>query len=129
MSTKALRIAVIEDSPEFLASITSLLSEIPDIVFAGSAATAEGALELLRRAEPDLVLLDVYLQRGTGMDVLKDLSFKRDHAVIAVMTNAPSSTLERCCLELGAKDFVDKADIVDWLPKLIELVKQSMSVA
>ena len=119
------RVAVIEDSPEFLSAIEALLTEIPGAVLAGTSAAADDAIQLLRKARPDLVLLDVFLAHGTGLDVLRSLRAEGNQTTIVVMTGTPSPEMEAACRGLGASEFVDKADLLKWLPDVLERARTS----
>ena len=72
-----------------------------------SARSAREALDLARRAEPDLVLLDLALPDGDGRDVCREL--RRHSDVPIVMLTARGTETDRVVgLELGADDYVVK---------------------
>jgi CheY-like chemotaxis protein len=130
IGTRPLRIAVIEDSPEFLSAIQSLLaSETPDAVITGTATSASEGIELLQGTEPDLLLLDLFLEHSTGIDVLRHLQTAGNDTPTVVMTNAPSAELRRLCFHFGAHAFLDKADLLDWLPQQIAEAQQAIARA
>jgi two-component system response regulator CpxR len=65
------------------------------------------ALEEVRRAEPDLVVLDVMMPVMNGLDVLKEL--RRESRLPVIMLTARGDDLDRILgLELGADDYVPK---------------------
>ena len=71
------------------------------------AATAAAALDLARRTEPDLVLLDVMLPDGSGYDVCREL--RAGSAVPIIMLTARGEETDRIVgLELGADDYIVK---------------------
>ncbi len=71
------------------------------------AGTAREALESARSAQPDLVLLDIGLPDGSGLDVCREL--RRDAEVPIIMLTARGSEADRVAgLELGADDYVVK---------------------
>ena len=74
---------------------------------ASVAAPAAEALELARRLEPDVVLLDVMLPDGSGFDVCREL--RRESQVPIIMVTARGDETDRIVgLELGADDYVTK---------------------
>lgn len=127
IDTTPVRVAVIEDSPEFLTAVETFLSELPGAVLAGTSAAADDAIQLLRNCRPDLVLLDVFLAHGTGLDVLRRLQAKGNQTMTIVMTGTPSPELKALCLALGASQFVDKAELLEWLPEVIDQARRSIS--
>src|SRR5919107_1855367 len=90
-------------------SITEPLSEaLAREGFATEVAeTAADALPLARRAEPDLVLLDVMLPDGSGYDVCREL--RAGSGVPIIMLTARGEETDRIVgLELGADDYIVK---------------------
>jgi len=71
------------------------------------AATARAALELFRRHDPQLVLLDIALPDGDGREVCREL--RRESSVPIIMLTARGTETDRVVgLELGADDYVVK---------------------
>src|ERR1035438_6324178 len=67
------------------------------------ASTAAGALELMEAEEPDVVLLDLTLPDGDGLDLCREL--RRTSAVPIIMLTARGTVSDRVLgLELGADD-------------------------
>jgi two-component system, OmpR family, response regulator RegX3 len=74
---------------------------------ASVARTASEALDLARDLDPDVVLLDVMLPDGSGLDVCREL--RRDSRVPIIMVTARGEEADRIVgLELGADDYVTK---------------------
>ena len=80
------RVIVIEDEPEVLATLREMLVDLGWEV--STALDAEQGREAMRRAHPDVVILDLVLPGRSGFDLLPDL--QRDHPnlpVIAITAN------------------------------------------
>jgi two-component system cell cycle response regulator len=62
------------------------------------------------RSAPDLILLDINMPGGTGIEVLKRLrvSSKTQHIPVIVVSGDQSPTTEATARELGAHDFIHK---------------------
>lgn len=81
---KKYRIALVDDDPASLSSLELLLETAFGFVeICGSASNVKEAVELIERAEPDVVFMDVELPDGTGFDVLEKCRYK-DYKVIFV---------------------------------------------
>jgi two-component system, OmpR family, response regulator RegX3 len=72
-----------------------------------SARGAREALDVARRTEPDLVLLDLNLPDGDGRDVCRELR-RRSDVPIVMLTARGTETDRVVGLELGADDYVVK---------------------
>jgi two-component system, OmpR family, response regulator RegX3 len=71
------------------------------------AGTAADALRMAAKSAPDLVLLDIGLPDGSGLDVCREL--RREGDVPVIMLTARGSEADRVAgLELGADDYVVK---------------------
>ena len=73
------------------------------------------AIRLLEQTQPDLILLDLYLKEGSGVDVLRHIRESGTKVRTVVMTSEPSGELQSACLSLGAHRFLDKAELLNAL--------------
>jgi CheY-like chemotaxis protein len=79
------------------------------------------------RSTPDLILLDINMPGGTGIEVLKRLrlSNKTQQIPVIVVSGEESPTIESVARELGALDFLHKP--IDQ-QKLIEAVDRAFGL-
>jgi response regulator of citrate/malate metabolism len=108
-----IRTALVEDSAAIRERLEALIDDTPSLIKVGSAASVPDAIQLMHQVQPELLLLDIFIEGGTGMDVLHYIRANRYSMPVAVMTSAPSEDLKQHCLALGALWFVDKAEIAD----------------
>lgn len=116
---------IAEDSPHVLNALKILISEIEGAELIGHASDAATAAEQIRRMNPDVVILDIRLASGTGLDVLR--SIKRagppDHCpgvpVTIVFTSQVEARIRQICLKLGADYVFSKADDTEHLGSLL----------
>jgi two-component system, OmpR family, response regulator len=100
------RILIVDDDAEFRGMLANYLEEQNMQVRA-----TRGGEDMLRHfavREPDLVLLDLRLEKEDGLDLLRDIRARSDVPVI-VMTGNRRDEIDRVVgLELGADDYVTK---------------------
>jgi CheY-like chemotaxis protein len=87
------------------------------------AADYNAALALVKRAEPDVILLDLLMPQKNGMDVLRTLK-ATDHLKdipVIVLTNINNPYFQNQATDLGVAGFYIKADIT--LDRLAEIIK------
>jgi len=102
---------LVEDSPPARETLTAALAETADIVAVGWAESESEAVEWLRSHDkPDVVVLDLFLNAGTGLGVLARLKKLSLGLRVIVLTNSATSLLRRSCMLLGAEAVYDKAD-------------------
>jgi two-component system, LytTR family, response regulator len=69
--TGPLRIFIVDDEPSCRNTLRSFLQDdFPEAIIAGEAGSIEKAVPLIKQTGPDLLLLDVHLEDGTGFDLL-----------------------------------------------------------
>ena len=115
------RLLLADDHPMIRTAIEVLLQDT-GYEIAGSAASGEETLKALKRVEPDILLLDVQMPDGTGMDVLRQLHSSGSILRVVILTAAieDSSLLE--ARSLGVSGMVlkssDPAYIIECLDRV-----------
>lgn len=67
-----IKAVIVEDEDRSMLMLSSLLTEYcPEITLVGSASNPEDAYILIKKSTPDIVFLDIEMQKGTGFDVLE----------------------------------------------------------
>ncbi len=104
-----INVFIVEDSEAMREGLRLMLSEFPNVRIVGFAADEAGAIEQINVTIPDVVILDLNLQAGTGVAVLKNV--KRHHAGIKVMvlTNCNGDLYVDACKRAKADYFFDKS--------------------
>ena len=108
--SKLLQVYVVEDSPIIRRLLASTI-EAAGGELVGSSAGAESAIADLSTLQPDLILIDLRLNSGSGFDVLKALQERKlvSSAIKVVLTNHANAEYENLSLSLGANGFFDKS--------------------
>jgi len=106
------RVFVVEDSAVVCERLQAMLAGIEGMQAVGVAATARDAIDGIRRARPDVVVLDLRLAEGSGLDVLRALR-AQDPALEAIdvymLTNFAEAPYRRLAERLGVRGFFDKS--------------------
>jgi len=108
-----MKVFVVENSAAMDKGLQSVLSDIPDVTVVGHSVDELDAIEHIDALLPDVVILDVSLQSGSGVGVLKNV--KEHHAGIKVMVLTYYSDefyVDRC-KRAGADYFFDKSFQLD----------------
>jgi DNA-binding response OmpR family regulator len=110
MTEQSKTILVVEDDPVLgVMYKTKLESEGYKIILATNG--AEG-LDMIKESHPDLVLLDIILPQLDGFSVLEEIAgdSKLKNIPVILLTNLGTEEDKTKGLELGAKDYLVKAD-------------------
>lgn len=104
-----MNVFIVEDSEAMRESLRSMLSEFHAARIVGYAADEAGAIKGINALLPDVVILDLLLQPGSGVAVLKNV--KKNHAgiVVMVLTNCNHEFYRDACKRANADYFFDKS--------------------
>lgn len=107
MNRAAIKVFLVDDHRLFLSGVTSELGEQFEIV--GTAGDARGAVEAIRDAVPDVVLLDVHMPGGGGKAVLDALHHDHPHIRFLALSvsDAPEDVI--AVIRAGARGYVTKS--------------------
>ena len=84
MSTKALRVMIVDDEPIACRRVQRLLKADPDVDIVKVASNGEQAVEGVRKLEPDLIFLDVQMPGMDGFEVVRSIEPEKMPHVIFV---------------------------------------------
>jgi DNA-binding NarL/FixJ family response regulator len=101
---------LVEDSAPIRALVAEMLERVPDVRVAGEAAAVDEAIAGIRATRPDVVVLDLHLKGGNGIDVLRAIHAEAPQIVFIVLTNHPTPQHRRLCMQAGARHFLDKSN-------------------
>lgn len=99
---------LVEDSDLFRGLLESHVRLIPNARITGFSVTAHSAIDAVRSSKPDLVVLDMQLESGTGLEVLQALCGDPARPHVLILSNHPDERMRAACLAAGAAAFFDK---------------------
>jgi DNA-binding NarL/FixJ family response regulator len=103
-----MKLVVVEDSLPIRKLLNALLSTVSGLRVVGEATAQEEAIALIEREKPDVVLLDLFLSPGHGLQVLRAIREKGRPCKTYVISNQRPEDYEDLCMQSGADGFFDK---------------------
>lgn len=85
------------------------LRALPSVRSVGEAPLLGTARKMLEETPPDIVVLDLNLPDGHGLDLLREIRKKGPAPVVVVFTNHAEPAYRRACTKAGADFFFDKS--------------------
>lgn len=110
-----LSVYVVEDSPVVQECLLGLIDDVDGCALLGVADNEPQALREIAALRPDLVILDLYINAGTGFAVLKRTKSDFPETRVLVLTNLNGAAMVEKCREYGADGFFDKTSELDRL--------------
>lgn len=119
-----MKILLVDDHEIVRRGLKELLTEeFPKAVF-GEANTVPQAREMIVQKEWNLVLLDINLPGGSGLDLLGELRQLRPQAAVLVLSSYPEEEFALRSFKLGAAGYLTKASVAD---EMLTAVKKVLS--
>jgi len=99
-------VVIVDDHSLFRAGVRAELDGLVDVL--GDAATVEDAVECIPKLEPDVVLLDVHMPGGGGLEVIRQVAEKRpaQRFLALSVSDAPEDVI--AIIRAGARGYVTK---------------------
>ncbi len=120
--TKMTRILVVDDHPIFRYGVKELIESQPDFRVCGEAEDPAEALRFLESHGADIVIVDISLKKGSGLELLKSIKARYNGSVKMLVSSMHDETLyaERT-LAAGAMGYVSKSDATT---RLVEALRE-----
>ena len=119
-----LKVFISDDSATVRERLVNMALDLPEIVVVGQAQDASGSLAAIRQTRPDVVILDIRMPGGNGIEVLRRLKKMNPAPRVIMLTNFAYAQYRRKCKEAGADFFLDKSTEFDQIPQTLEHMLQ-----
>lgn len=105
----AVRVFLVDDHRLFLAGVRAELAGDGGLEVAGDAGDVAGAIEGIRRTEPDVVLLDVHMPEGGGLAVIRGLAARGPRPRFLALSVSDAAEDVIAVIRAGARGYVTKS--------------------
>jgi DNA-binding NarL/FixJ family response regulator len=119
-----LRIVIVDDHAVVRRGVRALLESQRGWEVAGEAATGREAVDLAKRLQPDVMILDLSLPELNGLDATRQILKESPRTEVLVLTMHRSEELARNVLQAGARGYVLKSDADQSLIAAVESLRQ-----
>lgn len=114
------KILIVDDHPLVREGLATRLSRQADLQVCGQAATEDEALALVKETSPDLVLVDLTLKGGHGLELIKQVRSDQPQIKMLVVSGFDESLYAERALRAGALGYVNKQESNE---KLLEAIR------
>jgi two-component system response regulator DevR len=128
MSVPPLRVMLVDDHEVVRDGIKLLLNPIPDVVVCAEASSAREAVAVAARALPEVIVMDVRLQDGSGIEATRDIRALRPATQVLMLTSFADDEALFASIMAGAAGYVLKQIKGDELVRAIRAVGAGQSL-
>ncbi len=105
-----LNVLLVDDSKRIIDNLRLLIKEqAPEVIVIGDATTLPKAQQLVKELPVDIVVLDIQLPDGNGLDFLKWIKFMRPEILVIMLSNMADECHRAVARLSGAEYFFDKS--------------------
>ncbi|MDB4906873.1 MAG: hypothetical protein JWO05_1657 [Gemmatimonadetes bacterium] len=112
-----IKVFLADDSVLIRARVARMLGAPMTVV--GQAETPQGSIDGILSTRPDVVVLDVQLEGGPGLDVMRAVRAAQPEIAFVVFSNNSGPAYRQRYLREGAVRFLDKSSEFDQLPQAV----------
>ena len=104
------RVLLVDDHPIVRERLGELIALEVDLEVCGEAEDAQGALDAVARAQPDIAIVDISLKDSYGIELIKDLKERHPNLPVLVLSMHEESMYAERALRAGAKGYLNKSE-------------------
>lgn len=111
LGTQRARVLIVEDHPLVQEGLRARINDQADFEVCGVADDVDEALQLAEKAHPDIMIVDLTLKSGNGLDLIKRLRAHGHRARILVVSAHDERVFAERALRSGAQGFLNKQEL------------------
>jgi DNA-binding NarL/FixJ family response regulator len=116
------RILVVDDHPIVRLGIRQMLAAERDLEVCGEAASVDAAKQFIESTSPDLAIVDLSLEQGTGLDLIRTLRESAPTLLVLVLSMHDEALFAERVLRAGARGYIMKREAITGLVGAIRQV-------
>jgi DNA-binding NarL/FixJ family response regulator len=116
------RVLLLDDHPMTRYGMARLIEQEPDLVVCGEAENAQTALTAIKAQRPEVVLVDLTMPGGEGIEFIKDMRALHPEVAILVVSMHDEEVYAQRALRAGSRGYIMKSEGGEQLVKAIRQV-------
>ena len=104
------KIFIVDDHPAVQQGLAAVIAQQTDLELCGGASSAREALQAIAETKPDVIIVDLSLLEGSGLELLKDLRARHQKLPLLVLSMHDEVLYAERALHAGASGYVMKKE-------------------
>ena len=106
------RVLIVDDHPLLRDGLAKVLNQQDDLMVCGEASDARGGLAAISKCHPDVVIADLAMEGGNGLDLIKDIRALHAHLPVLALSMHHENLYAERAIRAGARGYVMKREPV-----------------
>ena len=108
--TQKIKILLVDDHPLVREGVANLINHQPDLEVCGEAAGEPQALALINDVKPDVAVVDLSLENGSGLELIKNIKAMHPTVAMLALSMHDESLYAERALRAGARGYLMKRE-------------------
>lgn len=117
------RVLIVDDHPFMRRGLAQTINDMSDMVVCGEASDKAEGLQKVEELNPDLVVIDISLGDGSGIELIKEIKSRWPNTKMLVSSMHDESLFAERAIRAGALGFVNKGESSDIFVDALRKVK------
>ena len=104
----SIRVLIVDDHAVFSDALATILRTEADVEVVGKGGTVQEAISLARTLQPDVVLLDVHMPDGSGIQAAAAIKKDRPQTQVVILTSDEEESVLRSAVQAGVTGYLSK---------------------
>ncbi|HWP29615.1 MAG TPA: response regulator transcription factor [Chloroflexota bacterium] len=128
MPVSPVKLLLVDDHRVVRLGLRALFETVPQFVVVGEAGTVAEALVAARQGQPDVVVMDVRLPDGSGVEACREIRSERPRTRVLMLTSYADEDAVVASIMAGAAGYLLKQSDPDRLIEAVEIVARGGSL-
>ena len=124
MDKAKVKVFLVDDHPLVREWLTNLIQQQPDLVICGESDDGPPALQAITAMKPDVIIVDISLKHGSGIELIKNLKVLHPGMAIIVLSMHDERLYAERALRAGARGYIMKSETAK---KMVAAIRQVMA--
>ena len=107
------KVLIVDDHPLLRDGLAKVINQQPDLAVCGEAANARAGLAAAAKLRPDVAIVDLSLEEGSGLDLIKDIHARDPKLPMLVLSMHPEHLYAERAIRAGARGYLMKREPVE----------------
>lgn len=123
-----MKVLIVDDSQLIGEKLITIFAENADICYLGQALSLSRGREMFREQRPDLVILDLALPDGLGLQLAEEIKVISHSCRVIIFSNYSHTAYKQKAHTIGVDLFFDKSTEFEELMHVVEMYCKSYSI-
>lgn len=124
MNGRVNTVLIVDDHPLVREGLKGLIADEPDLEVCGETGSMRQAQDMVRQSQPDVVIVDLSLMDGNGLELIRRLKSHYPHIKLLVCSMRDESLFAERAMNAGAHGYINKHEVVG---HVIDAIKQVLA--